>query len=318
MLHPTDDHVPERKLLLAASTGGHLAQLVRLAPGLGASSDSLWVTFDTEQSRSLLAGRNVLHVPYIRPRDLRNAVGAFRTLLHAAEVAECAAAYSTGAALAVAALPAARLAGLPTTYIESVSRVEGPSMSGRILYRSGFVQMRTQHPSWAYGRWAVHPSVLTTYSSVPRNIVPESPSLFITLGTIAGFPFHSVIDRILELGLADERTVWQVGDTRPQRPLPGRVFEQVSAVDFARFAQEADVVITHAGVGSVLGLLEMGIFPIAVVRRKARGEHVDDHQAQIAHLMNDRTIGVAVEVEELTADVIAKAAASAVNPSVVA
>jgi hypothetical protein len=48
---------PQRKLLLVASTGGHLAQLVRLAPGLGASPSSLWVTFDSVQSRSLLAAR---------------------------------------------------------------------------------------------------------------------------------------------------------------------------------------------------------------------------------------------------------------------
>ena len=59
--------------LLAASTGGHLAQLCKWSATLGSSDDSLWVTFDTPQSRSLLDGRRVMHVPYIEPRDYRNA-----------------------------------------------------------------------------------------------------------------------------------------------------------------------------------------------------------------------------------------------------
>ena len=45
-----------RKLLLCASTGGHLWQLDRIARAFDVSDDSLWVTFDTDQTRSLLEG----------------------------------------------------------------------------------------------------------------------------------------------------------------------------------------------------------------------------------------------------------------------
>uniref|UniRef100_UPI0028CFE1F8 hypothetical protein n=1 Tax=uncultured Microbacterium sp. TaxID=191216 RepID=UPI0028CFE1F8 len=65
-----------RKMLLAASTGGHIAQLVRLAPGLGATDDSLWVSFDSPQTRSLLRDRRTLLVPYIKPRDWRGTLKA--------------------------------------------------------------------------------------------------------------------------------------------------------------------------------------------------------------------------------------------------
>lgn len=294
----------DRRLLLAASTGGHLAQLVRLSPGLGASDDSLWVTFRTPQSESLLQGRNVMYVPYIRPRDATGVIRAFSRVVTAVRGGSFAAAVSTGAGLALAALPAARLAGLPTLYVESVSRVVGPSLSGRILARLSFTEMRTQHPSWAGGRWGVHSSVLSTFDTAARSR-PASygrPRLFVTLGTIEGYGFDALVDKILALGLADENTVWQLGSTTARTDLPGRVFDQVSAADFDRYAREADAVITHAGVGTVLGLLEMGIYPLAVVRRRARGEHVDDHQEQIAALMNDLDIGVASEVDDLTAD----------------
>lgn len=297
-----------RKLLLAASTGGHIAQLVRLGPGLGATDDSLWVSFDSPQTRSLLAGKRTMMVPYIAPRDWKSAATAFRMLRDRLASEEFDAAVSTGAGLALAALPAARLAGIPSLYIESVSRVEGPSLSGRILHASHLVETRSQHRGWAQGRWGVHPSVLETFGTETRQILPDRPlKIFVTLGTIKGYRFDSLVDAVLATGLAGESTTWQLGYTT-RTDLPGRAVEQMSADDFERTALEADVVITHSGVGTILGMLDMGIYPVAVVRRKARREHVDDHQEQIARLMGETGIGMPLEVDELDAEALRLAA----------
>ncbi|MFH8252106.1 glycosyltransferase [Microbacterium sp. B2969] len=302
-----------RKLLLAASTGGHIAQLVRLAPGLGATDDSLWISFDSPQTRSLLAGRRTLVVPYIRPRDWKSTAQAFRLIREAVADEQFEAAVSTGAALALAALPAARMRGIPTLYIESVSRVQGPSLSGRILYGLRGTQMRTQHRSWAHGRWGVHPSVLETFETTGRPVDTTRPlKIFVTLGTIEGYRFDSLVDAVLATGLAGSDTTWQLGYTTRTDELPGRAVAQMDAADFDKSAREADVVITHSGVGTILGLLEMGIYPVAVVRRSARKEHVDDHQEQIAALLRETGIGSAVEVEQLTADVLKDAATHAI------
>nr|WP_281372096.1 glycosyltransferase [Modestobacter versicolor] len=137
--------------------------------------------------------------------------------------------------------------------------------------------------------------------------------MFVTLGTIRGYGFHALLDRVLELGIAGEDTVWQLGDTTPRVDLPGTVHREVSGADFERYATEADVVITHAGVGTVMCLLDLGISPIAVVRRRSRAEHVDDHQQQLAQLMRDTAIGHAVEVEDLDRTVVLAAAGCAVN-----
>lgn len=308
----------ERRLILAASTGGHLAELVRLAPGLGASDDSLWITFRNPQSESLLKGKNVLHVDYIQPRDVIPVLRAFRQILPRIRGAGYEAAVSTGAGLALAALPAARLAGVPTVYIESVSRFTGPSLSGRIVAGLRFAELRTQHPAWAGGRWGVHSSVLSTYQAYPRPRRRRYADLrlFVTVGTIRGYGFHALVDRILELGLANEHTVWQLGDTRPHVDLPGRVYEEIPTSEFERFATEADVVITHAGVGSVLGLLDLGIAPIVVPRRRSRGEHVDDHQQQLVRLLAESEVAFAVEVDELTPGLILSAAAQRVERAV--
>lgn len=292
-----------KKALLVASTGGHLAQLVRLAPTFGVSDDSLWVTFRTPQSESLLRGRRVMYVPYVRPRDWNGALHVRRAVSQILRREEFTLALSTGAAPAVAVLPLAKRHGIETIYVESVSRVEGPSLSGRILAALKAARLYTQHPSWADKTWRPHASVFETFSSVSRDVI-DRPSLFVTLGTIEGYRFDAMIDAVLATGLADDRTVWQLGYSMGRTDLPGRVYDQVSAADFDRYAREAEVVVSHAGVGSLLGLLDLGISPVLVVRRKARGEHVDDHQAQIAALANTQGVALSVEAEELTADVL--------------
>jgi len=298
----------QRKLLLVASSGGHVAELVRLAPGLGASPDSLWVTFDTPQSRTLLRGRRRVHVPYVRPRDVRGTMRTAAIIRRVLRHEDFDGAVSTGAAVAVSALPLAALHGVRSTYIESVSRVEGPSMSGRMLAATNLVELRTQYDAWAGRRWGRHESVFSTFRSVERR-APERPRLFVTLGTIQGYRFDALVDAVLASGMADERTVWQLGFTSGRTDLPGTVHEQLGAVDFHRNAMEADVVVSHAGVGNLMGLLERGIHPVIAPRLRARSEHVDDHQRQIAGVVRDLGIATAVEAPAVDAAVIRAAAA---------
>lgn len=294
---------PERKLVLAASTGGHLAQLVRLAPGLRASPDSLWITFANEQSKSLLKGKRVLYVPYIKPRDWRTTLAAVRLIARRLKEEEFEGAVSTGAALAVAALPVARMLGMPSLYIESVSRIAGPSLTGKLLAASHLVNLRTQHPSWARGRWAVHPSVFNSFQACPTDRNTDRPRLFVSLGTIRGYRFDALIDAIMRTGLADDRTVWQVGETL-RSDLPGRVHQEMSAEEFMNAVAKSDVVITHAGVGTFMHLMEASVYPVLVPRRAARNEHVDDHQQQIAALAAELDLAIACEVTELSSELL--------------
>ncbi|MGI9822600.1 glycosyltransferase [Agromyces sp. Marseille-Q5079] len=304
MASPSVEVRAARKLVLAASTGGHLVELVRQLPFLGASDDSLFITFRTPQSESLLRGRRVLYVPYVRPRDYAGVVKAVGLVNRAMAAEKFDGAVSTGAAIALSVLPVARLRGIPATYIESVCRVDGPSTTGRVLAAVPSVSLRTQHESWSGRRWRMQPSVLSTYGSAPREFPTDTQRLFVTLGTIEGYRFDSIVDAVLASGSANEDTVWQLGSTNNRPDLPGRVFGQIAPHEFERYAREAGVVVTHAGVGTLIGLLGHGIYPLMVPRRLHRGEHVDDHQLQIAELVNRLGIGHAVEVEEFDAEAI--------------
>lgn len=293
-----------QKYLFVASTGGHLAQLVRMSMVMNASDDSLWVTFDSPQSKSLLQGRRVRYVPYIASRDLMGVLRAAKSATEILRNEKFDRVLSTGAALALAVMPVAKVFGVPSRYIESVSRVQGPSVTGRIISALRLAETHTQHSNWATRRWIKHPSVLAQFSPAEKESNPgsmqDSPSVFVTLGTIRPYRFDSLVDALLATGLCNEKTTWQLGETH-RNDLPGTVISQISAEEFNRLSRDSDVVVTHSGVGTILNLLEAGIHPVVVPRRKARKEHVDDHQLQIAELVDGLGIATVAEADVLSA-----------------
>ncbi|MGX6508889.1 glycosyltransferase [Rhodococcus sp. SJ-2] len=292
--------------LLFASTGGHLAQLVKWSKVLGSDDESLWITFDNAQSRSLLHGKNCLLVPYIPPRGILQAGKALIEIQNRIDwrTERFCAAISTGAGLAVPGLAIARLHGVPSYYIESVSRVDGPSLSGRILSAHPGIQMSCQHQSWAGPRWNYRGTVLEQYLRVEKAEV-KSPRIFVTLGTIHPYRFDRLIDAVLGTGLADERTIWQVGSTE-RSDLPGEVHSQMESSEFDTAARTADLVVTHAGVGTILKLLDMGIYPVVVPRRKSYREHVDDHQLQIASVVSKQGIGSVASPDSISSTLLSE------------
>lgn len=287
-----------RKALLVASTGGHLTQLVKLERQLGVAEDSLWMTFDTPQSRSLLEGRDVLYVPYVAPRDLRGIVrAALRARPGFADVRAC---VSTGAGLALAALPELALRHrVPTIYIESISRTQGPSMTGRLLRRLPRVGLYCQHDSWCAEPWRLGPSVLHDYQTFPGPRRPVDRVL-VTLGTIRPYRFDRLVDatrRALSSCAPGAEVTWQLGCTT-RDDLPGTVVDQLTGAEFSAAVERADLVIAHAGVGVVMNILDRGKIPLLMPRDPSRGEHVDGHQRQILDYLVAR--GLAVNLETVS------------------
>lgn len=300
----------EQKYLLVASTGGHLAQLNRIAGSMRCSEDSLWVTFDSPQSKALLADRRVVTVPYVSPRDWRGVLRAAWIILRATRGEHFDRTVSTGAALALAGFAAATLKRVPRLYIESISRVRGPSVTGRLVAGLRLASLQTQHRGWATRRWEYRGSVLASYASASpagegdtvADTVGRRPlKVFVSLGTIRPYRFDAAVQAVLATGLATEATVWQLGCTAVEG-LPGRAHAEISGEEFERAAREADIVVTHAGVGTVMQLLEWGVHPVVLVRSPGRGEHVDDHQSQIAEVLREHGVATVADPAELTAD----------------
>jgi UDP-N-acetylglucosamine--N-acetylmuramyl-(pentapeptide) pyrophosphoryl-undecaprenol N-acetylglucosamine transferase len=295
--------VPATRTLLVASTGGHLSQLHALAPRIpGAdAAQRTWVTFDTPQSRSLLAGEDVVFVRYTAPRDWRSIARNLPPAWRLLDGRRFGHVISTGSGIALTFLPLARAKGLATTYVESAARSQGPSMTGRILARVPGVQLGTQYRAWADERWSYVGSVLDGWAPVDAaHGDGEAPlrRVLVTLGTIP-YGFRRLVERLLAILPPDVEVTWQTGVTDVEG-LPIEVHALMPGDELEAAIRAADAVVAHAGTGSALAALGAGKCPLLVPRERAHGEHVDDHQRQIAGELAGRGLALQRGADELT------------------
>jgi UDP-N-acetylglucosamine transferase subunit ALG13 len=301
------------RTILAASTGGHLEQLIRLSKRLRPEpSGIVWVTPDEPQARSLLAGQDVYNLRYVPPRRadivLANAPDTYRLLKHG----HYERVVSTGAAMALSVLGMARARGIPCHWIESSARAMGPSLTGKIVSSIPGMRLYTQYPSWAAGRWAYRGSVLDAYRPVPRRQPHEGLArrVVVTFGTQKGYPFRRGLDhllRVLPHVLApNAKVLWQTGVTDvSDLDIPAHAM--LPATDIRAAMAGADLVIAHAGVGSALTALDQGRAPVLLPRLHRFDEMVDDHQLMIAAELESRGLAISRAPEDLTADDLRKA-----------
>ncbi|WP_192498634.1 glycosyltransferase [Ornithinimicrobium pratense] len=293
-----------RKALLVAESGGHLDQLVRIAPRLRPQFDSLiFVTSETDQSRSLLAGHDVRFVPRVPPRAGRSAARALFPAVRLMRGERVTDVISTGSAVAVPFLLGARLSGLEAHYIESAARTDGPSLTGRIVRRFPRVRLYTQYSRWADEVWSYRGSVFDGFTARPSGREQAPPRrVVVTLGTLNQYPFDRAVQavrRVLEqLGETNVDVLWQIGMAQAEA-LPGEVCSTVSAERLRVAIAQADLVIAHAGTGSALQILDAGRVPLFLPRSSAKGEHVDDHQLLIADELSARGLAVTADPDDL-------------------
>ncbi|MBP2437058.1 glycosyltransferase [Microbacterium amylolyticum] len=285
------------KILWVASSGGHVAQAHRIERLLGVNEQSMWITFDVPQTRSLLAGRRVVHVDYVAPRDMRAAVRAAKQIRRTAKAEHFDFVVSTGAAIGFFGLPMVALTGkVPVVYIESLARSQGPSLTGKIMRAAPRIRTYTQYPSWEGGSWSYTGTILDSFDSRAAESKHDVRKIFVTLGTIRPYRFDRLVDAVLKVLEPTDEVTWQLGVTE-RSDLPGAVHAELPGEEMNRLMAESDVIVTHAGVGSILASLELGKSPIVAVRRGAHSEHVDDHQQFIAEVVAARGLALSLDLD---------------------
>jgi UDP-N-acetylglucosamine transferase subunit ALG13 len=207
-------------------------------------------------------------------------------------------AVSTGSGVALGFLPVLAAAGIPCHYVESATRVEGPSLTGRLLRWSPRVRVYSQHPRWSDDRWRYPGSVFEGFESVSREPAPALRRAVVTVGTLE-YPFERMIRKVASILPPEVEVTWQVGPAEVG-DLPIRARRSVPSAELADAIAEADVVIAHAGTGSALAAFEAGHCPVLVPRERAHGEHVDDHQHQTASYLDRLDLAVVRSVDDLT------------------
>jgi UDP-N-acetylglucosamine transferase subunit ALG13 len=288
--------------MLVATSGGHLTQLHLLRPRIAAREDVVWVTDRTPQSGSLLAGEPVVALPTRAPRAYLGVLRDALTVGRAMRRGGVGHVYSTGAQMALSALIAAKVLRVPFSYIESGTRVHEKSATGRVIARVPGVGRYVQYPFAADDRWRYAISVFEGYRV--ETVDPPAghvPRVVVSVGGNATYGFERMIRALHRILPADWDVLWQVGPSEvgdlgidTVRSLPAeRLRDEIAA---------ADLVVSHAGTGSILTALALGRRPVVVPRRAAHGEHVDSHQDDLARHVAGAGLALVREAEELTLD----------------
>lgn len=124
--------------------------------------------------------------------------------------------------------------------------------------------------------------------------------IFVVLGT-QKFQFNRLLKKLDELSDAGkiEKIFAQIGqsDYRPQN-YEYEVF--LNKNRFERKMKECSMLITHGGVGTIISGIRYSKPILVVPRLQIYGEHIDDHQIQIAKAFSQKNyVSMCIDMEKL-------------------
>lgn len=121
--------------------------------------------------------------------------------------------------------------------------------------------------------------------------------IFVTVGTHP-VGFERLVRAMDDVAAGlEEEIVMQVGGT-PYTPQHAQCFDFAPLEEQEHWCASASVVVSHAGAGSILTVQKAGKPLVLVPRLKKYGEHIDDHQLELALALEAG--GQAVTVQDVS------------------
>ena len=158
--------------------------------------------------------------------------------------------------------------------------------------------------------------------------------IFVSLGT-QDKPFNRIIDYILKLKeeikeLEDIEIVFQIGQTKLSEEEKNKieklnektnekkvsekiknkekknitVFNMLKPEEMKKYIINSSIVITHAGVGTIMECIEHNKDIIVLPRKEENGEHVNNHQEEIAFEMEKKGLLYKVDTYEKMKEIV--------------
>ena len=113
--------------------------------------------------------------------------------------------------------------------------------------------------------------------------------IFVSVGT-QKFPFNrllALLDELVAGGHIEDKVFAQIGLSY-YKPQHYEYVDYLKTEEFDAYMQQCELVITHSGVATIVAALKQEK-PVIVVPRLAKyGEHVDDHQVEIADTFSEQ------------------------------
>ncbi|MFM9828584.1 MAG: beta-1,4-glucuronosyltransferase WelK [Sphingomonas sp.] len=278
---------------MAASGGGHLRQLLDLRP-IWEAYPHYFVTEDSALARSIAADEHVMFVPHFALGQAR--LGNPVTMLReaAASIARSFAIIrrhkpdlfiTTGAGSQLFVMAFARLFGARVILVDSFARFHRPSAFARLAGRLAHVRIAQSAQSARHWPGAL---VFDPFRIDDAPRPPKDSLLFATVGATLAFPrLVALVDHAHKAGLLPDEVILQRGtggsDIDGVRSVEGLPFNEIQAL-----LRRADIVVCHGGTGSLITALREQCHVIAIPRSFERGEHYDNHQAEIVTAFAER------------------------------
>lgn len=122
--------------------------------------------------------------------------------------------------------------------------------------------------------------------------------IFVSIGT-SSWKFDRLIKEIDKIApFIDEEIIMQIGDSEYE-PKNTKYFCFKPKDVVENLYKNSRIVISHAGIGSIISAMKYKKPLILVPRRRKYNELLDDHQAEIAEKLENTNVNVIWDVKEL-------------------
>jgi UDP-N-acetylglucosamine transferase subunit ALG13 len=313
---PDSKELPRKPLIcLSAAGGGHFRQLLDIE-ALWSRYPHFFVTENTVLTRALANREEVEIVPHFALGQLR--IGEALAMIRAAATS-CMKSLgimlrrrpdiviTTGSGSQLFVLLWARLLGSKVVLIDSFARFHAPSKFAQLA--GALAHLRIAQSAESGLKWPGS----KTFDPLEIEVVPPQPKerlLFATVG--ATLPFSRLEHAIVALkrsGQIPERVLLQVGESMERHePVDGlEIVTDVPFADLQNLLERADVVVCHAGTGSIITALTKRCAVVAMPRSIKHGDHYDDHQEEIAGVFANRGLIQTANDSQSLLDALARA-----------
>jgi UDP-N-acetylglucosamine transferase subunit ALG13 len=308
------------KVCLAASGGGHVRQILDLEPAWS-SYDYFFLTEETALGESIARKHRARFIPHFAlgqarlGAPLKMLSGAFRNFFQSAQIIleeRPDVVISTGAGAVFFGIVWARLIGARIVVIESFARFDRPSAFARL---AGPWADNKVVQSASLAAHIPDAAIFDPLMLLDEPAPKKDPLLFATVG--ATLPFDRLVKMVVDAkakGAIPERIIIQTGSGGWQ-PEGFECYETLPFETIQSLLQKADIVVCHGGTGSLITALREGCRVIAVPRLFERGEHYDNHQAEISEAFVARGL---IEQAETQDDFVAALGKVRARPAVLA
>lgn len=270
------------KICFASSSGGHLNQIKELDGKLKCES-YFFVTSKDKFSESILKNKKKYFITDPKRNIIKLIINKLQTIkilmIEKPDII-----ISTGSGTAFWMCFLGRILGKKVLFIESIARVTKPSLFGKIVNKFANTTIYQWKPLGKYYKKGIYGGIIFDISFSPKSL--KNKNIFLTVGS-SDYKFNRLIEWADDLAKTKNYEIFGQIGTSSYIPQHFKYKEFLSTEEMKKQLKKCSIVLTHGGSGSIFNSIHEKKLVIVIPRLKKCGEHVDNHQLELANRISD-------------------------------